>query len=76
MGTIDDLVLQDLIGCIYEAAIEPERWPDFMKTFGHAISAEGVVLWLHDFKDGSADFNGNGASLACFTGFDPTAIGD
>lgn len=75
MGRIDESVVLDLVGRIYEAAAEPERWPGFMEAFGRAVSAEGVVLWLHDFKDGSADFDGSGASLACFTGFDPAAIG-
>lgn len=75
MGKIDEPVVLDLVGRIYEAAAEPERWPDFIQAFGRAVNAEGVVLWLHDFKDGSADFNGTGTSLACFTGFDPAAIG-
>jgi DNA-binding CsgD family transcriptional regulator len=75
MGKIEEPVMLDLVGRIYEAAAEPDRWPGFMQAFARAVDAEGVVLWLHDFADGSASFDGSGASLACFTGFDPAAIG-
>jgi len=75
MGRINEPMLLDLVGRIYEAAADPDRWPEFMVAFARAVNAEGVVLWLHDFADGSASFDGSGASLACFTGFDPAAIG-
>lgn len=74
MGKIDETVLLDLVGRIYEAAAELDRWPGFMEAFGRVVDASGVVLWLHDFADGSANFDGSGNSLACFTGFDPEAV--
>ncbi|MHB1331754.1 MAG: helix-turn-helix transcriptional regulator [Sulfuriferula sp.] len=74
MGKIDEAVPLDLVGRIYEAAVEPDRWPAFMEAFGRAVDASGVVLWLHDFADGSANFDGGSSSLACFTGFDPEAV--
>lgn len=50
------------------AGIHGGVWP------GRGCGRRGA-LDARDFADGSADFEGNGMSLACFTGFDPEAVG-
>jgi DNA-binding CsgD family transcriptional regulator len=39
----------------YEAASQPELWPDFLKRYMEAVSADMVILQVHDFKNQSSN---------------------
>ncbi|WP_150047950.1 helix-turn-helix transcriptional regulator [Methylomonas rhizoryzae] len=52
-----------LVGLIYEAALEPERWQAVLLEFSDWFDAAGTTLWVHDFgsrgvhaEDGAESF--------------------
>lgn len=45
-----DSSLHSLIGQIYDAALEPRRWPDFLQSYIEAVKATGAVLIYHDVR--------------------------
>jgi DNA-binding CsgD family transcriptional regulator/PAS domain-containing protein len=50
----DDATLHDLIGLIYEAAVDPARWPGFLAALAEALGAAGTKPWLRDFASWGA----------------------
>jgi DNA-binding CsgD family transcriptional regulator len=44
-------VVSRLIGMIYDAAVDPQRWPAFLNSFSDAIHASGCALLHHDLRD-------------------------
>lgn len=59
-----------LIGAIYEASIEPAKWPDFLARFASTFRSEQALMWAHDFSDNSADLTNGPMSIACTVGLD------
>jgi hypothetical protein len=41
MGEIDEPALLNLVECLYEAAADPARWPDFMEVCSRAMDESG-----------------------------------
>jgi len=52
--TLSDHQLSDLIGLIYDCALEPSRWVEAMEAIGHAFRSDALILTLNDLKDGRA----------------------
>jgi DNA-binding CsgD family transcriptional regulator len=47
---IDDASYQDLIGAIYDAALESARWPDVLVRVSDALSAVGALYLSYDLR--------------------------
>lgn len=67
----DAEVLADLIGLIYEAAVDPARWPAFLDRYAGAMQAEGTGIWLQDLDTDEARFNAPDRSFVANVRFDP-----
>lgn len=63
--------LADLIGMIYEAAVDPVLWPRFLDRFAIAMDARSALLWSHDFASHGAQFGNDATSFSGAVGFDP-----
>ena len=48
----------------YEAASEPELWPDFLKGYTETVSADFSVLQIHDLGKHISTVSAASASLA------------
>lgn len=73
-GRLHPATVLDLVGKVYEAAAESQRWPLFLAAFAKATGSEGTVLWLHNLTDSSARMHGADISFACDVGFAPGFI--
>lgn len=62
-----DDVLHSLIQLIYEAAIEPDKWPAFLRNWAQAVGAQSAAIVVQDLKsrNGSIEVN---------VGFDPECL--
>lgn len=70
----DSAKIGQLIGSIYDAALDSARWPVVMESLASSLNAGFGVLWLHDFSNGSGGFESSGGNVATFTGLDSTAL--
>jgi len=59
-----------LVGLIYEAALEPERWQAVLLGFSDWFGAAGTTLWVHDFASRGVHTELGGESFR-FVRFDP-----
>lgn len=59
-----------LVGLIYEAALEPERWQAVLLEFSDWFGAAGTTLWVHDFASRGVHAENGGESFR-FVRFDP-----
>ena len=59
---------------IYGAALEPARWEGVLAHVAQLVGAEAGSVWIHDFSDSSASFDGTGENVAAFSGFDPDEL--
>lgn len=65
--------LHEIIGLIYEAAIDPERWIAVMEQVSQSLNAAAITLLMHDFStSGVAD--GPPGVVIRTVGFDPAYI--
>lgn len=65
--------LHEIIGLIYEAAIEPERWSTVMERVSQSLNAAAITLLMHDFStSGVAD--GPPGVVVRTVGFDPAYV--
>lgn len=53
-----------LIASAYDAALGPERWPDFLRSLADVVGASAVSFHLYDDRSGKIGFN-------YYFGFDP-----
>jgi len=70
----DPVKIGELIGRIYDAALDRTRWPAFMDSLASSLNAGFGNLWLHDFSNGSASFENDGGNVAAVTGLDSTML--
>lgn len=52
----EDKPLLDLVGGIYEAVRQPERWDDFLAAFAKHLRASRMVLFVGDVEAGALGF--------------------
>jgi DNA-binding CsgD family transcriptional regulator/PAS domain-containing protein len=50
------LAFEDVVGLIYEAAVQPDRWPAALEGLGHFCGGTGSHLFLWDRRDNSCPF--------------------
>lgn len=63
--------LSDLIGLVYEAALDPSRWNAFLEGFARAVGGRGTALFMHDFASSESVVDGSGPGLGAVVNFDP-----
>lgn len=63
-----------LVGNIYDAALDAARWPAFMENLSSSLNAGFGLLWLHDFSS-NAPVDESDVDIAAFTGLDSTSVG-
>ncbi len=49
---LSDRQLSELIGLIYDCALEPSRWSEAMEAIGRALRSDALILTLNDLKEG------------------------
>lgn len=65
--------LHEIIGLIYEAAIDPEQWISVMDRLSSSLNSAAVTLLMHDFStSGVAD--GPPEAVVRTVGFEPTYV--
>jgi hypothetical protein len=65
--------LHEIIGLIYEAAIDPDRWSTVMERVSQSLNAAAVTLLMHDFStSGVAD--GPPGVVVRTVGFEPAYV--
>ncbi len=62
-----------LVGLIYEAALEPERWQVVLLSFSDWFSAASTTLFVHDFSNHGIHIESGGQSLHAVR-FDPDYV--
>lgn len=50
----------ELIGLIYDAALEPEHWEAVLLQLSDFFNSAGMAMWVHDMENNSADSQANG----------------
>jgi DNA-binding CsgD family transcriptional regulator len=74
-GRITDDILLDLVGRVYDAAIDPRRWPEFLNAFARAVQAQGTLIYTHNVETSEASTaSGGSASLNVAVNFDPEHV--
>lgn len=66
--------LPELVGCIYEAALEPARWQAFLERFGAALQSPACVIWANDFAQRTVELDAGFGSLGVNLGIDAAAL--
>lgn len=72
--SVDAEALANLVGLIYEAAVEPERWPVFLDCFAQHMRAQGTAIWLQDLESGQAQMETSDRSVFATARFDPARL--
>jgi DNA-binding CsgD family transcriptional regulator len=63
MSTPEDKTL-NLVGMVYEAALDQQKWPTFLEAFAHAVGSSSAILLSVDLQSNLAGFDAS-------VGFDP-----
>ena len=71
---LGESTLHKLIGLIYEAAVDLDRWPAFLARFSQAMNAGGSMIWVHDFDGNRTRLETSSVSFASASGFDPSYL--
>jgi DNA-binding CsgD family transcriptional regulator len=64
---MDAASLSELLDALYAAAVEPERWPNFLTSLNGAFRGGGATLFVEDPRSGQVDFIVEG-------GFEPGVV--
>lgn len=72
---LNDDILLDLVGRIYDAAIDPKRWPEFLDAFADAVQAQGTLIYTHNVETSQASTAPDDpSSLNVAVRFDPEHV--
>ena len=61
----------EMVGGIYEAALDAKRWPDFLAHLSVALNSETGLIWANDFEDQTAHLGGLPGVISANVGFAP-----
>jgi DNA-binding CsgD family transcriptional regulator/PAS domain-containing protein len=59
--------LLQLVGLIYDAATEPDRWPVFLKAYAEATSCQLAALQIHHFDEHRSEILASFGMDQCFS---------
>lgn len=68
---VTEETLLTLINLIYEAALDPKRWPEFLSAFAAAVEGRGTLIYTHNFETLDASTASDGTFPNAVVGFDP-----
>jgi DNA-binding CsgD family transcriptional regulator len=71
---ITDAVVLDLVSQIYDAAIDPTRWPKFLSAFARAVESQGTLIYTHNVETLEASTTFDSTSLNAAVNFDPAFV--
>lgn len=64
-----------LVASVYDAALDPSRWRDFVSELVYAMNSTVGMIWGHDFSDKSVLIPGDASDLLFSSvGLSPTAL--
>jgi DNA-binding CsgD family transcriptional regulator len=78
-SVITEAVVVELVAKIYEAAVDPARWPDFLQAFGRAVRAPSALIYSHNVETHEAVTEAHSSTPNAAVGFDPSfmkSLGD
>lgn len=64
----------ELVGAIYDAAVDPKLWPLFLERFSDLFGSRGTALYLVDYADRSVLCQSQAISFLHHVRFDPDYI--
>lgn len=64
----------ELVGAIYEAALDGTRWTTFVDKLRDGLGAGLGMLWTHDFGTGADSFDTAGGNIWAVAGLDDGAL--
>jgi DNA-binding CsgD family transcriptional regulator len=65
----ETLVLR-LVDQIYDAALEPTRWPKFLAAFARAVNGQGTLIYTHNVETAEASTTPDPTALNAAVNFD------
>jgi DNA-binding CsgD family transcriptional regulator len=68
---ITDTAFINLVGHIYDAAIDPTRWPEFLSRFANAIGGENTLMFSQNLETFEATMAVQSEGLNAAVNFDP-----
>ena len=71
---LTDAVALDLVNQIYDAAIDPNRWPEFLSSFARAVAGRGTLIYTHNVETAEASTAADAGSLNAVVDFAPEFI--
>jgi len=71
---ITDATVLSLVDQIYDAAVDPSRWPDFLRAFARAVQARGTLIYSHNVETYEASTASDSSSPNAVVDFDPEFI--
>lgn len=71
---ITDDVFSSLVGLIYDAALDPSRWRDFLSAFARAVDGRGTLIYTHNVETSEASTASDSSSLNAAVNFDPDFV--
>lgn len=63
---MDNTGLSDVIGAVYDAALEPDRWAEALRRIGAAMDGAAGILAVHPWS--------GGVQWAAIAGLDPASM--
>lgn len=66
----DPAKVGQLIGSIYDAALDSTRWAAFMESLASLLNANFGIFWLHDFGNRSVSLATDGVNVSATFGSD------
>lgn len=66
--------LSRLIGKVYEAALDKNKWSDFFEDFAKRQNSHAGLIWSNDFTDRSVDVGQGDSSFSVSHGFSASAL--
>ena len=67
-------LLSELIGLIYESALDPSRWTVFLDRFAQAVDGQGTSIFMHDFASSESAVAASGSGIGAMVRFDPAYL--
>lgn len=66
--------LLELIGAIYDAAVDPALWPVFLAQFAQACGSSTTLFFMHDFANGGAAVEADPSAITAHVHIGPEYI--
>jgi DNA-binding CsgD family transcriptional regulator len=72
---ITDSTVLALVAQVYDAVIDPCRWPEFLSAFGRALAGRGTMIYTHNTETFEAITGADPKSLNACVDWNPEFLG-